>query len=109
MELNLNRLDRVLFLFGSILPIGNNEKQLQLQKSMNMNISIDQAISILMRAIHSMIKENPEAGAGYLDFIKEAIDYVFENREDLPEIDSTDEILKTKMLVYEKTKKEYEI
>lgn len=108
MELNLNRLDEALFLFGSIMPLGSLEKQAKLAKAMNMNISIDSAIAILMRSIHTMMKTDPASALGYLDFIKQGIEYVFEMRDSLPEVDSSDEVLMKKMEIYRITKKDYE-
>lgn len=108
MELNLNKLDEVLFIFGNIIPLGSLEKQAQLQNSMNLNMNIDQAVQIFMRAIHTMMKEKPDVALGYLDFIRQAIEYVFEERKELPEVDNSDEVLKRKMLIFHKTRKEFQ-
>ena len=108
MQLNLNRLDETLFLFGRIMPLGSIERQAQLQKSLGMNMTIDNAISILMRSLHTMMKENPESALGYLDFIKQSIDYVFEISDSMPEIDVSDETLKTELKIYYMSKKDYE-
>jgi len=94
MNLNLNRLEETLFLFSTILPLGNLEKQVKLQKSLNMNMTIDNTLAILMQAIHTMMKQNPEEALGYLDFIRQGINYIFEERAFLPEVDNSDEAMR---------------
>jgi len=95
MNLNLHRLEETLFLFSTILPLGNLQKQEKLQKALNLNTSIDSTLAILMQAIHTMMKQNPEEAMGYLDFIRQGINYIFMDRADLPEVDNSDEAIRT--------------
>ena len=94
MNLNLFRLEETLFLFSTILPLGNLEKQEKLQKNLNINESIENTLAILMQAIHTMMKQNPEEALGYLDFIRQGINYIFEERKELPEVDNSDEAIR---------------
>ena len=100
MQLNLERLEEVLFMFSQILPLGNLEKQAKLQKNLNLQMSLEDTLGILMKAIHTMMKENPAKALGYLDFIKQAIQYTFEERNDLPEVDNSEETLERTMKIW---------
>ncbi len=86
-NLDFDKLDECFWMFGNILPLGSEENRKKLQQKIGVSMKLDSFISILMRSIVEIIKEYPEDAIGYLDFIKESIQYAEGERKEAPVVD----------------------
>ncbi len=86
-ELDFDKLDESFWMLGNIFPLGNAEQRKKLQSKLGVSLQLDSFINILMKSIVEMIKEYPEEAVGYLDFIKESIQYCEGERKNPPVVD----------------------
>ena len=93
-NLDFDKLDESFWMLGNILPLGSEENRKKLQQKIGVSMKLDSFISILMRSLVEMIKEYPEEALGYLDFIKESIQYCEGDREKPPVVDYDPEEVK---------------
>lgn len=93
-ELDLDKLDESFWMLGNILPLGSEENRKKLQQKIGVSIKLDSFISILMKSIVEIIKEYPEEALGYLDFIKESIQYAEGERKNPAIVDYDPEEVK---------------
>ncbi len=92
--LDFDRLDESMWMLGNILPLGSLEKRNELQKKLSISIALDNFIGILMKSLTEMCKEYPAEAEGYLDFIKESIQYSEHERNKPPTVDYDPEEVK---------------
>ena len=85
--LDFDRLDESMWMLGNILPLGTPEKRIELQKKLGVSIALDNFIGILMKSLTEMCREFPAESEGYLDFIKESIQYSEHTRNEPPTVD----------------------
>lgn len=90
--INNKRLDDMFFLFGLVLPLGDEQKKTAFEAIVGMKL--EEIVPIVLKGISEQIKANPEAGEGYLDFVVQAIQYAKEETDDLPETQYDPEKLK---------------
>ncbi len=94
MKLNFEKLDESFWLLGTVLPLGDELKRSELQKKFGTSMPLDQFLNVLMKSLFEICKQYPEQALGFLDFIKQAIEYSLEEREKLPEVDYDPEEVK---------------
>lgn len=79
--LDFDRLDESMWMLGNILPLGNAENRAKLRKKLGTTMPLDSFIGVLMKSLTEMCREFPAEAEGYLDFIKESIQYSLHQRE----------------------------
>jgi len=95
LNIDFDKLDESFWLLGNILPIGDEKKRLELQAKLGTSIKLDDFIQILMKSLSEICKQYPDEALGYLDFIKQSIQYTIGERKTAPEVDyDPDEVKK---------------
>lgn len=82
--LNKDRVRECFWLFGLILPIG---KEYQDKINAAFGADISKLIPDITNTIGNLCMQDPEAFDGYLTFIQEAIEYMREERDNLPQVE----------------------
>ena len=92
--LDFDRLDESMWMLGNILPMGSEQRRIELQKKLGLTIALDNFIGILMKSLVELCKNFPAEAEGYLDFIKESIQYSEHTRNEPPTVDYDPEEVK---------------
>ena len=92
--LDFERFDESMWMLGNIFPLGSPQKRIELQKKLGINIALDNFVGILMKSLVEMVKAYPEEAEGYLDFIKESIQYSEHEIDSPPIVDYDPEEVK---------------
>lgn len=87
MTLDFQKLDESMWMFGNILPLGSEKKRKELQARLGTTIALETFINVLMKSITELCKEFPAEAEGYLDFIKESIQYAEGERDQPAQVD----------------------
>lgn len=95
-----SRVDEMFFLFGNILPIYKTENRAALEGVMGAGLA--DVIPQIMKQISTLALEYPDDFNGYLEFFKEAIDYMRGDSNNSPAVDTSE---LNEIVQKEKTKK----
>jgi len=87
MTLDIKKIREMFWLFGMVLPLEGAENKEVIKATLGHGL--EEIIPDIMVLISQYAERNPEEFESYMEFIKEALDYMRNEREDHPAVEGT--------------------